>query len=93
MQSFFGGDPTQAHYAVRLPTYPHLKTRDEKQAAAAVDKGKLTLAGFSDKDRYFKFRVDDNRAKSLAKYNAGRYATKVAAQTGVCLEIYEGAFL
>lgn len=91
--SFFGGDPSRAHFSVnvRFCAYrgePNSEARERRRNERAA----IKAAGFGE-ERYFQFRVKDEAGKAKAKAEAEAYADKVRAATGVAVEVLQGCFL
>lgn len=87
-QTFFGGDPTKAHFTTDVPgplTGKNYKERRRAEWAA------LKAIGF--KNRYFQFRVGDEAGKAKAEEACLAFAAEWSAKVGFALKVCEGAFL
>jgi hypothetical protein len=92
MTSFFGGDPSRAHFAVGVK-YGFNEKRAERDERRKREWAALEAAGFQKGDKYFQFRVVEKAGKAKAKRDAEAYAKKVKTKTGIELDVNEGCFL
>lgn len=96
MTSFFGGDPSLAHWHL-CPKYEHSYSGTKEERAAMRMRNDVLRAATKKHagktEWYFQFRVKDTKAKAAQKASAEALAKELEAELGFPFEVGEGCFL
>lgn len=92
-KSFFGGDPSKAHWAVSV----RFRISKEETEREARERGRLERETLKAADikatTYFPFSVKDEAGKASQRVKADAEAARITAATGVIVDVFESCFL
>lgn len=92
-KSFFGGDPSRAHWSVSV-CYKATKDETTKDQRERRDRERAILKSAGIKtQQYFQYQTIDETGKAAMKIKADAEAVRIESITGVKMDVCEGCFL